>query len=519
MQSDIKRRSVQAVDEQNTPQPPKTTSGKIAVQAALKSTASLESLEPQFGVKQKLSSLFKHLIPDKVLIATLFVLVILAGVAFIALNYNPKADSPTKSLQIAGVNIVNQNEMQAGNTLNKLADAQKINISINGKTYTYNATDLGIKRDFSSIIDADYSPPKSLLTSLATGKNTLPTMQTYVQKKRLITAIESKLGQYKTTVNASVSVSGGNLVVNPAKAGMGLNFDEIAAQLEKTDLRDNQTIVVSFTQSDPEIPTSAAEAVKDQAQALIQPGYGVSADGNAPRFASMAQKASWLIFTPDEADHTISVSINAKAAQSTITKLAQGYSQPVKDKITLTATDGSVSVIDNGQPGVSVDQTSLNNGLGQLQSALNNHQAYTLPVTLAAQAPGERDLGTSTGGKFVLVDVADYRAYAIDNTTVDRTMVVSTGRPGMETPKGHFTILSKTRSVDMSGCNVKVGCWWVPHVPNAEFFTRDGDALHGTYWYVNWGHQNLSHGCVNLQLADAAWLYDWTVVGTDVIVA
>lgn len=327
------------------------------------------------------------------------------------------------------------------------------------------------------------------------------------------------MGQYKTTVNASVSVSGGNISVNPSKTGIGLDFDQIAEQLERTDLRDNQTILVKFTQSNPDIPTAAAEAARTQAEMLIQPMYGVSTAGSAARYASAAQKAGWLVFTPDEAKHTISVSINTKAAQSTMAKLAQSYSQPAKDKITLTATDGSTSVIDNGQEGINVDQTSLDNGLNQFQSALNDHQAYTFPVTLAVQAQGERDLGTSTGGKFVLVDVADYRAYAIDNTTVDRTMVVSTGRPGMETPKGHFTILSKTRLVTMSGCNVKVGCWTVPNVPNAEFFTKDGDALHGTYWYVNWGHQNLSHGCVNLQLGDAAWLYDWTQVGTDVIVA
>jgi lipoprotein-anchoring transpeptidase ErfK/SrfK len=78
--------------------------------------------------------------------------------------------------------------------------------------------------------------------------------------------------------------------------------------------------------------------------------------------------------------------------------------------------------------------------------------------------------------------------------------------------------MSKTRLVTMRGCNTLVGCWVVPNVPNAEFFTSDGDALHGTYWHNQFGKANLSHGCVNLTLTDAAWLYDWTSVGTDVIV-
>jgi hypothetical protein len=463
-------------------------------------------------------SVFKRMMPDSLLISGLFLLVALAGLAFVLLNYKSAATGVVKSFQVAGVSITNQNKTKALQTLYKLADAQNINISINDKTYSYKAADLGIKRDFSSVIEANYSPPDTLLNKLA-DESPRPGVQTYVQKKKLITAIESKLGQYKTTVEASVSVSGANLAVNSSRAGIDLDFDEIAKQLEKTDLQANQTVAVNFTRSQPQIPTQAAIDAKTQAETLIQPAYGVSADGGTPRFASAAQKASWLVFTPDEASHSISVSINSKLAQTTMTKIAQSFSQPVKNKITLTATDGSTSVIDNGQQGITVDQTSLGGGLSLLAAALDSRQAYTIPVTLAFQPQGERDLGTSTGGKFVLVDVVDYRAYAIDNTTVDRTMVVSTGRPGLETPKGHFNIFSKTKLVTMHGCNIKVGCWVVPNVPNAEFFTKDGDALHGTYWYVNWGHQNASHGCVNLQMADAAWLYDWTQIGTDVIIA
>ena len=35
-------------------------------------------------------------------------------------------------------------------------------------------------------------------------------------------------------------------------------------------------------------------------------------------------------------------------------------------------------------------------------------------------------------------------------------------------------------------------------------------ALHGTYWHNNFG-MPMSHGCVNLPLDVAAWLYDWAL--------
>ena len=44
-----------------------------------------------------------------------------------------------------------------------------------------------------------------------------------------------------------------------------------------------------------------------------------------------------------------------------------------------------------------------------------------------------------------------------------------------------------------------------------------GVALHGTYWHNRFGTgARLSHGCINLPLRAAAWLYDWAPMGTTV---
>ena len=42
-----------------------------------------------------------------------------------------------------------------------------------------------------------------------------------------------------------------------------------------------------------------------------------------------------------------------------------------------------------------------------------------------------------------------------------------------------------------------------------------GHALHGTYWHNNFG-AIMSHGCVNLPMDFAEWLYGWTSIGTRV---
>ncbi len=37
----------------------------------------------------------------------------------------------------------------------------------------------------------------------------------------------------------------------------------------------------------------------------------------------------------------------------------------------------------------------------------------------------------------------------------------------------------------------------------------NGISLHGTYWHDLFGYRQ-SHGCVNLTISDARYLFDWT---------
>ncbi len=44
-----------------------------------------------------------------------------------------------------------------------------------------------------------------------------------------------------------------------------------------------------------------------------------------------------------------------------------------------------------------------------------------------------------------------------------------------------------------------------------------GYGIHGTYWHDNFGTP-MSHGCVNLRNDDAKWFFEFSEVGTPVIV-
>lgn len=96
---------------------------------------------------------------------------------------------------------------------------------------------------------------------------------------------------------------------------------------------------------------------------------------------------------------------------------------------------------------------------------------------------------------------------------------VSTGTaetPEVATPLGEFRILVKLPMETMEG-TVSGEAYRVEDVPHVMYFTDEGHALHGTYWHNNFG-QRMSHGCINLPLDVAQFLYGWAPLGTPVTV-
>ena len=76
---------------------------------------------------------------------------------------------------------------------------------------------------------------------------------------------------------------------------------------------------------------------------------------------------------------------------------------------------------------------------------------------------------------------------------------VSTGRPGYETPNGTF----RPNRMDADHFSDEYDSAPMPH---AIFFDLHGHAIHGSYDPV--GHPAASHGCVRLDPANAAKLFD-----------
>jgi hypothetical protein len=148
---------------------------------------------------------------------------------------------------------------------------------------------------------------------------------------------------------------------------------------------------------------------------------------------------------------------------------------------------------------------------------LGRQAAQKLGDTFAnsSQLAGAPDWSPTIWARRVDVDLSAQQLVAYEGDTPVYHAPVATGKDGFNTPTGTFAIYSKYPMEAMSG-SAGGETWYVPNIPWVQYIVG-GVAFHGTYWHDRWGTGfRLSHGCVNLNIDDAEWLYEWADIGTQV---
>lgn len=131
---------------------------------------------------------------------------------------------------------------------------------------------------------------------------------------------------------------------------------------------------------------------------------------------------------------------------------------------------------------------------------------YVPQPTAVANVPPSAPSGNG-GERWIDVDLSQQRLYAYEGDTLVNSFIVSTGTWQTPTVTGRYKVWVKLRSAPMSGPG-----YYLPDVPYIMYFYGDY-GIHGTYWHNNFGTP-MSHGCVNLSIPDAEWVYNFSKVGT-----
>jgi lipoprotein-anchoring transpeptidase ErfK/SrfK len=155
---------------------------------------------------------------------------------------------------------------------------------------------------------------------------------------------------------------------------------------------------------------------------------------------------------------------------------------------------------------------------------------YYAPGTGVSVAIGQGDpVNFTIGNTHVAVaDDATKQVSVFDNGALVRTMPTSMGRGGTDTvngktisfwtPPGVYTVMDKSNPVVMDsstyGLPINSHLGYKESIPYAVRISADGIYLHeldATVWAQ--GNTDTSHGCLNLNGANAKWYYDFSIPG------
>lgn len=320
---------------------------------------------------------------------------------------------------------------------------------------------------------------------------------------------EKAPGTYRAPVDATVAFDAGSqsYVATPAEAGEGIDVAAVTAALQSafdagTAKSSTEAGLVSVDA--PVSTDEAGAAVATLNGVLDTVGFYVGDERTVP--VDRATAASWLTVTSDGTG-TFAISADQAAIQKVVDGLAGQVDRGAVNADVIVDTGGEViKTLTEGQTGRSIGDTS---GIAAAFAAQladgNGKYALTVAETPFATAKTERNIDVNLSAQTVTL---------YENGQVYQHWSMSSGKSGWETHTGEFRIGWKTALQDM-GCAPGYD-WCTKDVPWVAYFNGD-EGFHGTYWHNNFGTP-MSHGCINLTVANAKLLYDWAYRGTPVSV-
>ncbi|MFN2200420.1 MAG: LysM peptidoglycan-binding domain-containing protein [Caldilineaceae bacterium] len=192
---------------------------------------------------------------------------------------------------------------------------------------------------------------------------------------------------------------------------------------------------------------------------------------------------------------------------------ALGETSPVEptlaDTIYVVAAGETLATIAQGT-GMTVNDLMLLNGLPNPNFVWTGQRLRVKQPPTPAEAMAAAG-APADGLRRIEINLTDQTLTAWQGDVAILHTYVSTGKASTPTIPGTFAIYDKIESQRMTGDDYDL-----PGVPWVMYYYRDY-AIHGAYWHANFGTPT-SHGCTNMTPEEAAALYQWADVGTEVLV-
>ncbi len=170
-------------------------------------------------------------------------------------------------------------------------------------------------------------------------------------------------------------------------------------------------------------------------------------------------------------------------------------------------TNSAGTVLEEATAGVVGRTVGDTSGIGDAFAARLAAGDASYPLTVQ-----ETPFTTTALARTIEVDLSTQTTTLFENGQAVASYAISSGKAGTETPTGRFEVFAHVRIQDM-GCT-PTSTYCTTDVPWVTYFAPDV-GFHGAYWHNNFGTP-MSHGCVNMPISVAQFVYGWAPDGTEV---
>ena len=463
-------------------------------------------------------------------VSALVLLVVCAGIVYAA-NYSGRALPGTT---VAGMPVAGMTREQVISAVNGRADATTVTLSVDGATTEASLNEAGIT------VEADETADTAM-----EGSTSLPAFVRAIFSARdvepVVTVSEESIKKFAATVNSTltsemkdaavvVAQDGASFTVTPAQNGNGVSTEDVASAVKQAGTTlTSVTQDLSVRQMEPSITTENAQAVAEKANALLETSIEIS-DGIDTFPAKRSDKVQWIEFLPKDDGSLDNPSISAVKVADWVNALAAKTDVKPENRVDNVDSAGNVlTVAREGKKGLKTNNTEQITK--DVVAAMTDGKAYEGLFHYDDVEPGSETKQVAEGTENLVYQAAEGEKW-VDVSLTDDTVTAYVGgkvaggpfymvpgAPATPTVVGTFHVYLKYDVQTMRGENADGTKYETEGVPWVTYFSG-GYAMHGAPWRSSFGWSGYggSHGCVNMPVDAAKFIYDWTDMGDTVVV-
>jgi len=461
----------------------------------------------------------------RTLVGLLIALLIIAlsGATTVAVAANRYGGQAKIGATLAGVSVTGQTEEELVQTANTLVAGMNVAIDVDGQQKTFTLQQLGITLDQDSttanVLDTggrfSWWPFRFTNYPLTLNCDADAVRQAVT---------DSFFGDAQYPVDSTVEVDESMAAFSAVPGSDGKSLDTTAVidavnQLAKGETPD--VVTLQSTVLPAAIQLAAAQQAVDTANNMVAQKYTFSSEKKSYTLDA-SEMAPWVTFNANDATGTIDVGIDQAAMAEQLPGILNSKvaNPPVNRRILYTPEGAQIAIETWGQSGTVVSNSDA--ALTALEQALPAAQSMKFSVTTKSQNYSIEKVQVGGaydqphGSKWIDVSQKTFKVTLYEGTTMIKQFTCVVGAVRTPTTSGTFYINRKYAVTSMSGHNLDGSTYHLSYVPWTMYF-HNGEALHGAPWRSSFGYRG-SHGCVNLPVSAAKYIFEWAPLGTRVVV-